>query len=197
MKGKPTRIIRCCGFWLLAAVILAGCTSRQRMEAPTARPAPGDAVPLASHPPVEPGYQLAHKARPWEDATLVEYAASLGSAGRFIVYYTFRGQEPPSEPPATIGMGCVLGPQAGRSEARAGARLLATVDGVQFDFGPLELQPGLGADAYWREGVPYAEARRLAGTTVHLSCAGVKFALSSRQVRGLRRFFGDEGQPGI
>ena len=196
MKGKPTRIIRCCGLWLLAAVILAGCTSRQRTDAPTVRSVPEDAVSLTSPQAVEPGYQLALKARPWEDATLVEYAASLGSAGRFIVYYTFRGQEPPSEPPATLGMGCVLGPRAGTSEVRAGARLLATVDGVQFDFGPLQFQPGFGADTYWREGVPYAEARRLAGTTVHLSCAGVEFALSSRQVRGLRRFFGDEGQPG-
>jgi hypothetical protein len=132
------RIVRRCGAWLLAAVMLVGCTSRQGPEAPTVGPAPGDAAPLTSPPPVESDYQLAHKARPWENATVVEYAGDLGRAGRFIVYYAVRGQEPSSEPPATIGMGCVLGPPAGTSVARAGARLRATVDGVRFDFGPLD-----------------------------------------------------------
>jgi hypothetical protein len=188
------RIVRRCGPWLLAAVMLVGCTSRQGPDMPAVGPAPEGAAPLTSPPPVERGYQLAHKARPWEDATVVEYAADFGRTGRFIAYYAVRAREPSPAAPATIGMGCVLGPQAGGPVARAGARLLATVDGLRVDFGPLEYQPGIGADAYWREGVPYAEARRLAGTAVHLSCADVEFTLSPRQAQGLRRFFGQEGE---
>jgi hypothetical protein len=174
--------------------MLVGCTGRQGPDASMVGPASTVAAPLTSPPLVEPGYQLAHKARPWEDATVVEYAADLGSAGRFIVYYAFQGQEPSPEPPAAIGLGCVLGPAAGRPAAQAGTQLVATVDSVRFDFGRLDYQPGIGADTYWRESIPYAEARRLAGTAVQLNCAGFEFALSARQALGLRRFFGYDGE---
>jgi hypothetical protein len=123
---------------------------------------------------------------------VVEYGAALSSAGRFIVYYVFPGQQPPPQPPAMVHLGCVLGTPAGGPKGRSGERLRATVDGVALDFGPLRYQPGVGADAYWREDVPYAEAQRLAGTAVQVDCGGSTFALSARQSQGLRAFFGRE-----
>jgi hypothetical protein len=181
------RIARWCWPWLLAAAVLASCARSPGPDAP-------GVGPLTPPPPVEPSYQLARKDRPWEDATVMEYTADLGGARRFIVYYAFRGQQPPPGPPATVHLGCVFGTQPGGPVGGVGARLLATVDGVQLDFGPMDYQPRVGADAYWREGVPYLEAQRLAGTVVHLSCGGLEFALSPRQARGLRTFFGRGGE---
>ena len=182
-------------YWslLLVAAIVVACASPPRPDAPAVGP------PLQTAPPPtlpvqrELGYQLAQKYRPWQDATVVEYGADLSGAGRFIAYYVFDGQQPPPQPPALVHLGCVLGTAPGRPVGRSGARLRATVDGVALDFGLLDYQPGAGADAYWRENVPYAEARQLAGTAVQLDCAGLEFALSPRQVRGLHTFFSREG----
>ena len=175
---------------LLAAAVLVGCASSPRPDTPDV----GSVHSVLAPPPplVEPGYQLTRKDRPWEDATVIEYTADLGGARRFIAYYSFRGQQAPPGPPATVHLGCVFGTQPGGPAGPLGVRLLATVNGVQLDFGPMDYQPAVGADAYWREGVPYTEAQRLAGTAVQLSCGGLEFALSPRQARGLRTFFGRE-----
>jgi hypothetical protein len=191
-RAGTRRIARWCWSLLLAAAVLVGCASSPGPDTPDMGPVPPVLAPLTPPPHVEPGYQLARKDRPWEDATVIEYAADLGGARRFIAYYAFRGQQPPPGPPATVHLGCVFGTQPGGPTGRLGARLLATVDGVQLDFGPMDYQPAVGADAYWREGVPYTEAQRLAGTAVRLSCGDLEFALSPRQAQGLRRFFGRE-----
>jgi hypothetical protein len=192
-RAGTGRIARWCWPLLLAAAVLVGCASSPGPATPDAGPAHPVLAPSTPPPLVEPGYQLTRKDRPWEDSTVIEYAADLGGARRFIAYYAFHGQQPPPGPPATVHLGCVFGTQPGGPAGRLGVHLLATVDGVQLDFGPMDYQPAVGADAYWREGVPYTEAQRLAGTAVHLSCGGLEFTLSPRQVRGLRAFFGREG----
>jgi hypothetical protein len=189
-RGGTRKIARWCCPLLLATAVLVGCAKSPGPDSPDV----GLVHPVLAPPPslTEPGYQLTRKDRPWEDATVIEYAADLGSARRFIAYYAFRGQQPPPGPPAMVHLGCVFGTQADGPAGRRGARLLATVDGVQLNFGPMDYQPAVGADAYWREGVPYTEAQRLAGSAVQLSCGGLEFALSPRQARGLRTFFGRE-----
>jgi hypothetical protein len=172
---------------------VVACAKPLGPAAPDGGPTLQTSPPLMPPVQIEPGYQLAQKYRPWEDATVVEYGANLTNAGRFIIYYAFHGQLPPPHPPAVVHLGCVLGTQPASPVGRSAARLRAIVDGVTFDFGPLRYQPGIGAHVYWREDVPYSEAQQLAGTAVQVDCGGVEFVLSPRQALGLRTFFNREG----